>query len=402
MFGIEHYGVVPDLMVMGKGISAATRRWPRSPCATTSAQAFVDARASPSSTSSRTAAARSPRPPASRSSTSCRRERLAEHAEELAPVLDSTLAGPARVPDRRRRADDRLHGRDRVRGRPRDARRRIPPASKVAVKVREAGLRNGIVTYPGTGMADGKSGDIISLYPPLTFTRGRHRRHGRAAPARPSRTSRARRPRPIGLTMRGPNPSRHARSSSMDHSVITLHEGGRPEGADSVSCRCTTSSSIDDCAAPGAWRCCRVPSAGVDAVFTDRLDLGRTWQARLRGMGNTDDDAVAGARGRHRLPAGSAGWTARSAIASGRRASTSRRAGETSTRRSTPRARTAASPTPRTSGRCSSAARRRRSRSNGVAAPGAPFDDDVWLPKLGRSVSSAHSAFGETRMTPAR
>ena len=44
------------------------------------------------------------------------------------------------------------------------------PARRVAVKVREAGLRNGIVTYPGTGMAEGKAGDIISLYPPLTFT----------------------------------------------------------------------------------------------------------------------------------------------------------------------------------------------------------------------------------------
>ena len=44
------------------------------------------------------------------------------------------------------------------------------PTTKVAVRVREAGLKRGIVTYPGTGMADGKSGDIISLYPPLTFT----------------------------------------------------------------------------------------------------------------------------------------------------------------------------------------------------------------------------------------
>ena len=36
--------------------------------------------------------------------------------------------------------------------------------------MREAGLRNGIVTYPGTGMADGGRGDIISLYPPLDVT----------------------------------------------------------------------------------------------------------------------------------------------------------------------------------------------------------------------------------------
>ena len=33
--------------------------------------------------------------------------------------------------------------------------------------MREAGLRHGIVTYPGSGMADGVRGDIISLYPPL-------------------------------------------------------------------------------------------------------------------------------------------------------------------------------------------------------------------------------------------
>jgi hypothetical protein len=32
--------------------------------------------------------------------------------------------------------------------------------------------------------------------------------------------------------------------------------------------------------------------------------------------------------------------------------------------------------------------------------PGAPFDDDVWLPKLGRSLSSAHGAFAEVRVEP--
>ena len=41
--------------------------------------------------------------------------------------------------------------------------------------------------------------------------------------------------------------------------------------------------------------------------------------------------------------------------------------------------------------RRSTASRRRERR----------YDDDVWLPKLGRSVSSAHSAFAETRLTPA-
>jgi hypothetical protein len=39
---------------------------------------------------------------------------------------------------------------------------------------------------------------------------------------------------------------------------------------------------------------------------------------------------------------------------------------------------------------------------NGLAAPGEPFDDDVWVPKLGRSLSSAHGAFAEIRVEPVR
>jgi hypothetical protein len=36
----------------------------------------------------------------------------------------------------------------------------------------------------------------------------------------------------------------------------------------------------------------------------------------------------------------------------------------------------------------------------GVRVSGAPFDDDVWVPKLGRSLSSAHGAFAEVRVEP--
>jgi hypothetical protein len=32
--------------------------------------------------------------------------------------------------------------------------------------------------------------------------------------------------------------------------------------------------------------------------------------------------------------------------------------------------------------------------------PGDPFDDDVWVPRLGRSLSSAHGAFAEVRVEP--
>lgn len=43
---------------------------------------------------------------------------------------------------------------------------------------------------------------------------------------------------------------------------------------------------------------------------------------------------------------------------------------------------------------------RARVAVDGVAAPGAPFDDDQWRPKLGRSLSSAHGAFAEVRVEP--
>ena len=36
----------------------------------------------------------------------------------------------------------------------------------------------------------------------------------------------------------------------------------------------------------------------------------------------------------------------------------------------------------------------------GRETPGAPFEDDVWTPKLGRPLSSAHGAFAEVRVTP--
>jgi len=45
-------------------------------------------------------------------------------------------------------------------------------------------------------------------------------------------------------------------------------------------------------------------------------------------------------------------------------------------------------------------ARRASLTVDGVPAPGDPFDDEVWVPKLGRSLSSAHGAFAEVRVEP--
>jgi hypothetical protein len=45
-------------------------------------------------------------------------------------------------------------------------------------------------------------------------------------------------------------------------------------------------------------------------------------------------------------------------------------------------------------------ARRARLIVDGTAMPGAPFEDDAWMPKLGRTLSSAHGAFAEVRIQP--
>jgi adenosylmethionine-8-amino-7-oxononanoate aminotransferase len=47
----------------------------------------------------------------------------------------------------------------------------FPAEKQVARLVGKVALQNGLVTYPGTGMADGRRGDVISLFPPLIFSR---------------------------------------------------------------------------------------------------------------------------------------------------------------------------------------------------------------------------------------
>ncbi len=165
-FGIEHYGVVPDLMVLGKGISSGYAPLAAVAVRDHVRQAFVDAKTAfehiftyggnPVSMAAGLAVL-----------DIYNREHLAERAAShatafaaaLAPLTEFWFVGDIRT-------IGLMGGIEFVA----DLRTREPfPAStKVAAMVREAGLRNGIVTYPGTGMAGGTAGDIISLYPPLT------------------------------------------------------------------------------------------------------------------------------------------------------------------------------------------------------------------------------------------
>jgi hypothetical protein len=181
----------------------------------------------------------------------------------------------------------------------------------------------------------------------------------------------------------------------MDHSVITLRADGAESGFLSMY-------DIAFHATLGAGHVAlvTVPSAGVDDVFTDRLDLGRKMQARLLGMGMTmpmlsrppvvitglwRDPWVAGWFG-YRFRAPGIDFAARwddldpPFFAEGPNGGFSETEDIWSLFVS---------------------ARTATIQVNGQFAPGAAYDDDAWLPKLGRSVSSAHSALGETRITPA-
>jgi hypothetical protein len=142
-----------------------------------------------------------------------------------------------------------------------------------------------------------------------------------------------------------------------------------------------------------------VPAVRLDAVFTDRLELGRAWQARLRGMGNTDamlsrDPIVVTGFWREPWVDGSFGYRFRAPgieftaiwqdldppfFAEGPGGGFSDTEDIWS---------------------LFVAARSASIVVSGVAAQGTPYEDDVWLPKLGRTVSSAHAALGETRITP--
>ena len=169
-FAVDHWGVVPDLLVLGKGISGGY-----APLGAVAARghvrgAFVDAGAQFEHIftfgGNPIAAA------AGRAVLAIwERERLTDNVAALEPAFRAAL-------DRLR--EHPFVGDVRVSGfmagiefvADRETREPFPAAARVGARVREAGLRNGVVTYPGSGMADGARGDIVSLYPPLTFRAG--------------------------------------------------------------------------------------------------------------------------------------------------------------------------------------------------------------------------------------
>jgi adenosylmethionine-8-amino-7-oxononanoate aminotransferase len=168
LFGINNWGVIPDLMVMGKGVSGgyaplgavAMRQHVR--------EAFV--RTGASFDHIFTFAA-NPLAMAVGSTVLgiFQREQLLQNVRNLASRFREALERLGRYPfvgDVR--CTGYMGGIEFVQDKA--SRQPWPAAKGVAALVQRIGLQNGIVTYPGTGMADGTNGDVISLYPPLTFS----------------------------------------------------------------------------------------------------------------------------------------------------------------------------------------------------------------------------------------
>jgi len=54
--------------------------------------------------------------------------------------------------------------------RDKQTRRPFDSSAGMAIEVSRIALEKGLVTYPGTGVVDGTSGDVISIFPPLIFS----------------------------------------------------------------------------------------------------------------------------------------------------------------------------------------------------------------------------------------
>ena len=167
-FAISHYGVVPDILVMGKGISGGY-----APLAAVAVRNHVHEVFAEQHVPFEHIFTFGGNPVSSAAGLAVldiwRRERLVENVRRLESAFAAALAPLREFPFV---GDIRTIGfmagiefvADQATKEP------FAPARRVGATIREAGLRNGIVTYPGSGMADGTRGDIISLYPPLTFT----------------------------------------------------------------------------------------------------------------------------------------------------------------------------------------------------------------------------------------
>ncbi len=166
-FAVDHWDVVPDLLVMGKGISGGY-----APLGAVAARSLIRSTFVEASATFEHIFTFGGNPVAMAAGIAVldawRDEAVLGNVERVAPAFGVALDPLWRFPfvgDIRQRG--LMAGIEFVADRA--TKEPFDPAVGFGARIREAGLRNGVVTYPGGGVADGLRGDIISLYPPLVI-----------------------------------------------------------------------------------------------------------------------------------------------------------------------------------------------------------------------------------------
>ncbi|MEV6522508.1 aminotransferase class III-fold pyridoxal phosphate-dependent enzyme [Longispora sp. NPDC051575] len=168
-FGVDHWGVRPDILVAGKG--TASGYWPLG-LAVCSGEVH-DTILSTGFTHGFTYSHHVVGAATGLAVLGILRDRdlvsaSATRGDRLAAVLAGRLAGHPHVGDIRGRG--LLIGVELVADR--DSRAPFPRADRVTERIVAAARESGLLVYSGTGCADGVEGDLILLGPPLTVTEG--------------------------------------------------------------------------------------------------------------------------------------------------------------------------------------------------------------------------------------
>lgn len=165
LFAMEHYGVVPDLMTLGKGLTGGFT--PMSAVLVRESVAEEFARDGVSFAHGHTFGG-NPLSAAVANFVLDRytddvleqgRERGRQLVEELAALHDHPMVGDFR-------SKGPMVGLEFVADR--ETKEPFDPSSKVYEQVYDAALERGVYTYPGRGSVDGIAGDHVMLAPPLT------------------------------------------------------------------------------------------------------------------------------------------------------------------------------------------------------------------------------------------
>ncbi len=169
-FGIDHWGVVPDMIVVGKGASAGY-----TPLGAVIARGFIHDAIAAGSGAFEHGFTYSANPLSAATGAAVlevvSKRKLVARARRLGPVLGRALQALAVrhpiVGDVR--GLGLFWGLELVRDR--DSREPFDPALRVARRLGSEARQRGLLLYPGSGTADGARGDHVIVAPPLTITR---------------------------------------------------------------------------------------------------------------------------------------------------------------------------------------------------------------------------------------